>query len=523
MTTKPFPPFGAAHVPCVGRYTELEALVRALCKPTPDNLSLVAPKRIGKTTLVRQLAATFKQRLPNFAAVIYIDLLSTPPRSDADFRHRIATELKNQLPGDAGTLVALDQDDTVLSEQIVGVFEYMAQEHPRWVLVILDGLDLVLDSSDITPNLWDYLRALADTSGSCRFLTVTRKSLREALANEQSLASRFWNCFADPPQTLGPFATRDHDAVAQPWRDRGCTVEPSAIKELGNWTGWHPNLVSYLGNLVEPDSGGIIAKPNVDDAAAEALLQKGNPLMDVWQECDLELRGLLHELASGNAVKPSAAQSAFMVARGILPAGPAPLPPLAKLIAQLALDHGRDHVDLRRHFAKPDAYVDSMKTVLAVRLGQVASGDRKLTMLIAKAIQRLGSDADDVLRLARDIFDRAAELAWLAEAPAGHVPLNWIAEWKQAGLVTEIERYEREKVIPEERGRQCALLRLATGRQRIRPVATKVTKATVVLLEHIQQVGDFANHNSGDVPASFGVAVCAVAVELLDSLAMDLA
>jgi hypothetical protein len=78
-------------------------------------------------------------------------------------------------------------------------------------------------------------------------------------------------------------------------------------------------------------------------------------------------------------------------------------------------------------------------------------------------------------------------------------------------------------MIPEERGRQCALLRIATGQHRIRPVASHVSKATYVFVEHMSQVGDLKNHSKGEPTLTMAVAFCMAAIELAESLCRDLA
>lgn len=95
---------------------------------------------------------------------------------------------------------------------------------------------------------------------------------------------------------------------------------------------------------------------------------------------------------------------------------------------------------------------------------------------IRRALKHLPDEPDGALGTARDILDRALHLVWNAEAPEGKVPAAWIDDWKFAGLTREVEIYTKDPKLPEARGRQCGLLRLATGRQFINPVTKKVSK-----------------------------------------------
>ena len=120
-------------------------------------------------------------------------------------------------------------------------------------------------------------------------------------------------------------------------------------------------------------------------------------------------------------------------------------------------------------------------------------------------------------------------LVWGAEAPDGKVPEKWIEEWKHAGLTRPFEWLpSNRRLLPvDKRGEHCMILRLATGNDRVDPVATRFCKASFILLEYVVNVGNHRNHRdaSGGTGASLGAAVafCFVVIELVESLARDLA
>jgi hypothetical protein len=113
------------------------------------------------------------------------------------------------------------------------------------------------------------------------------------------------------------------------------------------------------------------------------------------------------------------------------------------------------------------------------------------------------------------------------EAPALRVPDNWLAHWKAFEVasgrpVPATRDYPSGSMLPEERGRQCGLLRLATGQQRIRPIAARLSKSSYLLIEHISNIGDLKNHYRGPTTLTMAVAFCAAAIELVESLAREL-
>ncbi|MEZ4447335.1 MAG: hypothetical protein R3B72_50120 [Polyangiaceae bacterium] len=193
-----------------------------------------------------------------------------------------------------------------------------------------------------------------------------------------------------------------------------------------------------------------------------------------------------------------------------------------RLIERVAGQRQADVTGVRRLFETPDQFRDNIKSVLELRLAHLNGADSRLRRFVERAIRHLPDDPDGALGSARDILDRALDLVWAVECPGGRVPQDWIDAWKYSRLANMASDYERAPDIPEERGRQCALLRVATGQHRVSPVAKQVTKSTHVLIEHMNQFGDLKNHSKDDPSVTMAVAFCFAAVELLEALNREL-
>ena len=80
--------------------------------------------------------------------------------------------------------------------------------------------------------------------------------------------------------------------------------------------------------------------------------------------------------------------------------------------------------------------------------------------------------------------------------------------------------------LPGERGRQLRLLRYATGTglrgQTVRRVTRDISRPTALLLEHLQSVGNFGQHQDDTVERPFAVSVCLTAIALCHGLSVDL-
>ena len=116
---------------------------------------------------------------------------------------------------------------------------------------------------------------------------------------------------------------------------------------------------------------------------------------------------------------------------------------------------------------------------------------------------------------ARSIAERGLKLIWDAElGPDRSLPDNW----KHLGLRLDPWQF------PSRPGRQCYILSHITGTSEHNPVSKFITKPTYLLIDHLQSVGDFGQHQGDNtVTLQFAAAFCLSAIALCDSLARDLA
>jgi hypothetical protein len=280
----------------------------------------------------------------------------------------------------------------------------------------------------------------------------------------------------------------------------------------------------------ETQSGRSATKLEVDSAADSLLSPVAAPIEALWRECSDESCGDIVQLArdelSATELPPDRVK--FLVERGIAIRSGNTVRQANRFIQRLAGERRTDVSGVRRLFEQPEDFATNIRAVLELRIAHVQAGDPELMKFIRRAVRHLPGEPDAALGSARDILDRALDLVWMAEAPGARVPESWIAHWK-ATEVTSGRRvqatleYPSGSMIPEERGRQCALLRLATGQHRIRPIAARASKSTYLLIEHMSQIGDLKNHFRGEPTLTMAVAFSMAAIELAESLSRDLA
>jgi hypothetical protein len=492
-----------------------------------QHISVVGARAIGKTRLLEAVVERHARGSDLFTGAGYVDLRHDPPASRDAALRRVAVALRDivQKGGNRELAFLADLDVNAsaeeLNDQLQIALDVVAESKQR-ILLVLDGCDAVLQNSSIPRNLWDNIRALAQKS-SLRLMTGSRDQLLALCYSPDARGSDFFGIFYPQPIVVGPFDDAD-------WQDiySGCGIEfdGSAKKELVNWTGGHPDLVTLLiGRLRETRSGRSATKLEVDSAADSLLSPVAAPIEALWRECSEESAGDIIQLTQGDLPVPELRPDRvrFLVGRGIANESGNRVKLANRFIARLASARTIDVSGARRLFERPEDFAANIRTVLELRIAQSRAGDPELTKLVRRAVKHLPDEPDAALGSARDIVDRALDLVWDAEAPGGRVPTAWVEAWKfNPKLKEAVAEYSRDPRIPEARGRQCGLLRIATGGQFIEPVVKRVSKPTYVLVENMNHFGDLKNHFKGEPTLTLAVAFCMAAIELVESLGREL-
>lgn len=515
MTHRPYEVLGKREAPMRGRSRQLEALLRQLFKATPEHVSLIGPKHIGKTLFLKHLVARVRAEPEKYLTAIYWNVRHGAPETDAAFRKRLAEEV-------AAAIVPVRddfRDEAYDFDWLKDVVDILKEEGKR-ILVVLDGFDRILAATGITRNLWDSLLDLAQKE-SLWLVTGSRRPLRAICAAEDSRTSEFWQIFNPTPHTLGPFDTSDWDDLLQPLGARR-TIEDGARKEIVNWTGGVPLLAAALAlRLLDLHGASALTKADVDRAAGEILAD--TPLLEeLWDDCTEELKGDLVDLAHAplpNSRIPEARRAA-LVGRGYATDGGSQLKASCRLMEAFARANGPGVSDLRRLFGAPSDYTKNVRAALELRLGHVQATNADLRSAVEKALRELDpQDPAGSFVWFRTITERALKAIWSAEAPGGRLSAGWGRELQAAGFTS----LPADGSLPRGPGAQCRALDIATGTQNSGPFTRYLSKPSFILLDTLKQAGDFGQHQ-GDVVVTIALAasLCLCAVELLDALTREL-
>lgn len=517
MTSTPYPVLGLKVPTLRGRKRALDEVIRHLIKSTPDHVSVIGPKLVGKTVLLHGLKDYFSKEGSPYAATLYWDMRHGSPSTDKEFYRAFAGRLRQALQAVDPELAAmLGEGEEKIQSDLSSAFELLRDESKK-VLVILDGFDELLHATGITGNLWDYLLSLAQYPSLC-FVTGSRRRLRELCASPESRTSDFWNIFFDTPITLGPFDEEDWTDFLGPFSEQGVTIDSSAKKELGNWTGGIPVLAAALASLCLKSGRTSISKAEVDQTAEEVLNAYQDHLDTLWDDCSAEEQGDLVDLAQKGGFSLSeipAPRRDSLVLRGYAASTGNKLRLACRLMEKHAVLRGENLSDLRRVFGSVDRYERNIQAFLELRLAQVKNADSELKGYIEKAVRDLLPESKHSIVWMRSIAERALDLIWEKELPTKEVPREWTESWKQD------ERDPPAGLIPSERRKQIYLLRLMGDSKKAGN--TRVSRPSYLLLEYIHSVGNFGQHTEGQsVSLQFGAVTCFSAIELYEQLAKEL-
>ncbi len=519
MSDNPYQVLGVGIPPMLGRERLFVELCRHLTKPTPDHMCVVGPPLFGKSVLLNHLASHFKDAGDHYVTSLYWDFRHGTPMTDEEFRQRFAERIKDTLQSVQPELAEyLELEEEGLRDLLQLVFDDMEHKGLR-LLAVLDGFDHVLAGSGITRNLWDEMRDLGQKA-SLRLVTGSRRRLREICKTEESRTSDFWEIFYDSPLEVGCFKDHDWSGFLNPFKLHDVTLDSSALKEIANWTGGVPILAASLAErlLVGAPQGTSLSKSHVDAIAKETAKEKRDLLAALWDNCPIELRSNLAELANGEvplSEVPDQRRRDLELQGFACPSGNK-LRSSCRLMDQYAQQQAGEVENLRRLFDDAERFESNIQSLLELRLAQITGADSRLLGDIEKAIRDLLPEPTQSVNWARSIAERALDLIWEAELPANRsMPHNW----KFVGV-----KFDEGDRLPRKRGPQCGILRLITGTEDHDPVSRFVTKQTCLLVDHLHSVGNFGQHREGSiVSVPIAATFCLSAISLCESLARDLA
>ena len=518
-------PILTKDVPLIGRDEIMNKVWSNLTKQSPDNLSIVGPRYVGKTVLLQALRQRAEQD-DSFDLVVYWELSYDTPQSNKEFAEKLCQQVSSAMrrasSGDYNEyLKELDKYQNL--QTLKEVMDFMEEEH-KSALVIWDGFDKALDQGKLSAQLFGELRSLF--YGKKHYLvTATRATNTELARSPEIQDSPLWNILNQV--TMSIFNENDLNSM---YDKSGLKINKGAKTEIENWTGGAPVLVAKLLNQLMLNSNNQECDEAFVNTTAKQI-EDHSEIARMVKDCNEEgldtFRSLLDKPKQDiNGFNRPSIQ--FLINRGLVLDIKGKVQPSCRFFGEYMDGSGQGQGTVSRLFADWESYRWQIRSVLELRLGQIPVVNNRLHKLVKRGLEDIPEEPNDCLTNLSAIEDSALEQIWKHELPDRKIPQNIIENWTLEGrdsdnLVREIINSDAW-TIPSERYKQLELLKLLTGsKARFESTARNISKDTYVLLHAIHQFRNRSEHSDGQ-KIHEGVAVSALllCIELLDCLAREL-
>ncbi len=528
MSEPVFPTSGDGIHSMLARAELIDVVWSALTKATPSNLSVIGPRWIGKTVLLKAIAdRALEDTESPYSLVVHWHLGHVCPTTDAEFISGLCGQLHDVMQNHQNDYSAYQESLKKESFSHLKLITDFLSDDDEPVLMLWDGLDKPLGQERLSVHLWDQMRSIIDGKKH-RIVTATRAPLDVLIRNEQASTSEFWNIFDEV--YVKPFNEADRDELIQLAR---LQLTNGAKTELANWTGGHPRLLLELMNrLVAGNYGAPVDNNQVVETATGMVRDVRSWLQSIWSECPQEGQEAYQALIqSGEAtVQEIGSQAAELLRdRGLAMVHRNKAKPFCHLLREYLSRTSGDSGSLARLFKVPEDFRSNIGDVLRIRLEQIQNVDNDLQRWISQSILGMPDHPGDCLTNLTGIRDRALDLVMKHEfGPNLDVPRDLIEYWKdqnqhQNKVVSDLSGQKTPRV-PNNRALQVGLLQLLTGgANNLDSRAKSVSKDTYAMISALHDLRNRNEHADG-LPVSESVAMATImtCLALLDCLAREL-
>ena len=454
------------------------------------------------------------------------DLGHLTPATDELFMQRLARELSAELRSNQATYAEhLKNPQGNPHQEIAEVLDALNDERGK-VLVIMDGFDKPLSRSQLTRNLWDQLRELANRP-SLSLITASRRTLHDLLRDPEAQTSDFWSIFEPSPVRVGCFDDDDLAAVLSALP--GHELATGAQTELWNASNGFPLIMlEILNTLCETSVPGLVSVEAMRAACDRAYPALRERIDALWADCPPLCQDLLRHVQEKGTLPRTGVANAdadALIERGfVYHTGNRLLRPNA-LLRNYLEERPNEGSALARLFGTADDYQQHFKGVLERRIAQIAGIDPALKRYLERGVEDLPHHPNVFLGNVHGILEQALTLIWKAECwnpetNRPHIPSSWFSIWKN----NDERGFEDWRTRFPDGGQRLHLLDLITGTQRTDRLARFVTKNTYVLANGVQGFRDFGVHpKTADVYLGTAYAALNLCVELAATVALELA
>ena len=274
-----------------------EAAEAILLLQQGQSVSIIGPRRIGKTSFLLHIWRKLKQKTPGQKdspnlCPVYVDCASLGQVSAGEFYCRLAKTLDVQTRTQGIAFAApVIKDATHITFRQFEQVARAAREAELQVIFLLDEFECLSENPALDVDVFSSLRALA-MEQSLTYATASTRPLLELNYSQVSvLSSPFFNFFA--PLSLGLLNPEEARLLLETLSTRsGIPFEAALIDRLCVLAGSHPLLLQIAGHHAFE----CLRRTGqyADAVVREAFLDEARPHLEYfWKHLDEEDRRLL--------------------------------------------------------------------------------------------------------------------------------------------------------------------------------------------------------------------------------------
>jgi predicted Ser/Thr protein kinase len=301
-----------------GRRRELSRIFSRIGVERPQSVSVVGERRIGKSSLLYQLALPqVRQRfLPDLRSlvVVFLDFQQLRNISLQDFFQ----VLMDQIHRADAEIVTAGPPGYRAFQQI----QERLKERSKRLVLLLDEFDAITSNPIFDREFYAFLRSVANNS-AVAYVTSSMNELQRLCYSSEIADSPFFNIFSN--LHLKPFDREEAlELIAKPSAIAGIPLEAFA-EDILNLAGLFPFYIqiacsSYYDWLEEnPDS-----EPDRAEIEERFLEEAGPHFEYFWDQCSPECRLLLRTIMKGGQPGPEDSDICRQLAKNgyLIPQGP---------------------------------------------------------------------------------------------------------------------------------------------------------------------------------------------------------
>lgn len=291
----------------VGRKEQVERILGLI--KARQSVSLVGPRRIGKTSLLTYLRSSLIEPVFDFdnnrLLFLYLDLQKRPPKTQVDFFTDVHRTLKNHAQTQGYALRAgLEKDDEF--EALLDEFQ-QRRLHP---VLMMDTFDKIVQYQPIDESIFGFLRS-EGSEGRLSYITASVELLGEIfrkLFPVNPHESPFYNIFATT--LLKSFSPEEAQTMLVDLSTAsGLPFTSEEVSWVLHMAGTHPFLLQQVATLLFQEkqihrSG----KPDYEHIRKEAQQSLYSHFEDCWtmlQDSEQHLLGKhIAQIENGEQQKP---------------------------------------------------------------------------------------------------------------------------------------------------------------------------------------------------------------------------